>query len=55
MKLHYREADLKEILNHWAQGYKSNDGDTVTQAEVVAIDVTNNKVIFKLYTEEKTS
>lgn len=52
MKLHYREASLTAILDHWAKAYESaDDGEEVTQAEVAAIDVTNNKVIFKLYTE----
>jgi len=52
VKLHYMEVSLKTILNYWLKNYEPVEGTEITTSEISAIDVVNDKVVFKLYTKE---
>jgi len=48
----FQQERLTDILRYWIDGYKNKD-KRVRGAEVVAIDVNKNTVVFKILVEEE--
>lgn len=46
-QISYVEVDLKDVLNHYLQGYSFTDGNQIIRSESF-IDPVKEKVIFKL-------
>ncbi len=47
-EISYVEVDLKEVLNHYIQGYTFTNGNQIIGSDSF-IDTVKQKVIFKLY------
>lgn len=48
MEISYVEVDLKEVLNHYLQGYTFTNGNQIIRSESF-IDPIKEKVIYKLF------
>lgn len=49
---HYQETDLDDVLRYYANGFTPDPGETIIKVETF-IDITKNKVLFKMLVEEK--
>lgn len=51
-RTHYQETDLDDVLRYFAKGFTPDQGETIVKVETF-IDITKNKVLFKMLVEEK--